>query len=341
MNTVMWIALIALVVQNSFLSICMRYTFIHNDGSPYITSTAVLLAEILKLIISTAVCFTVDSKGSVTNFLNTCYVDMLKNGRDWLKLMVPSILYTLQNSLQYYSMSCLSAPVFQVLYQMKIITTAVFSVLILSKRLISTQWLSVFSLACGVALVQLSQTVMEDDKVNSIYGLISVICGCLTSGFAGVYFELVLKQTHASIWMRNIQLSSIGIVVSVVSCYLRDKDAILERGFLSGYNEYVLSVIVLQAAGGLIVALVVKYADNVLKGFATSISILLSALVSWKYFHDVEINAGFVIGSAIVLSSVYLYGYTPISGAGRNGIYGLLGFGSDKVLADKNAPDSV
>jgi UDP-sugar transporter A1/2/3 len=340
MNTITWIALVALVVQNSFLSICMRYTFIHNDGNPYITSTAVLLAEILKLVISTIVCITVDSKGNMSQFLNTCYVDMMKNSRDWFKLMVPSILYTLQNSLQYYSMSCLSAPVFQVLYQMKIITTAVFSVLILSKRLISTQWLSVFSLACGIALVQLSQTVMDEGKANSIYGLISVLCGCLTSGFAGVYFELVLKQTNASIWMRNIQLSAIGIVVSIISCYMRDKQAILDRGFLSGYNEYVVAVIVLQAAGGLIVAVVVKYADNVLKGFATSVSILLSALVSWKYFHDIEINSGFVIGSSTVLASVYLYGYVPPINSSR-GMLGMLGFGSDKNLAEKATLDSV
>ena len=46
--------------------------------------------------------------------------------------------------------------------------------------------------------------------------MISVICGCMTSGFAGVYFEMVLKTSKGSIWMRNIQLSSIGIVMSMV-----------------------------------------------------------------------------------------------------------------------------
>lgn len=59
--------------------------------------------------------------------------------------------------------------------------------------------------------------------------------------------------------------------------------------------------------------MVVKYADNVLKGFATSVSILLSALVSALYFHDLLINYPFLVGSVIVLFSVYLYGYTPSS----------------------------
>lgn len=61
----------------------------------------------------------------------------------------------------------------------------------------------------------------------------------------------------------------------------------------------------------MLVAIVVKYADNVLKGFATSLSILLSSLISLAYFHDVSINSSFVIGAVVVLLSVYYYGYTP------------------------------
>ena len=40
--------------------------------------------------------------------------------------------------------------------------------------------------------------------------------GCMTSGFAGVYFEMVLKSSKASIWVRNVQLSMIGITMSLV-----------------------------------------------------------------------------------------------------------------------------
>ena len=70
-------------------------------------------------------------------------------------------------------------------------------------------------------------------------------------------------------------------------------------------------MIVLQAAGGLIVAVVVKYADNILKGFATSISIIISCIVSWSLFSDLNINFAFSGGVAVVLSSVYFYGYVP------------------------------
>ena len=44
----------------------------------------------------------------------------------------------------------------QVTYQLKILTTAVFAVIILKRVLDKKQWLSLFMLACGVALVQLA-----------------------------------------------------------------------------------------------------------------------------------------------------------------------------------------
>lgn len=213
-----WVALVALIFQNSGLAIAMRYTFVAEASERYLPSTAVLVAEIMKLSISLVACFVLDAKMSFAQFFQLLHFELVVHKMDWCKLTVPSVLYTLQNSLQYYSMSCLSAPVFQVLYQMKIITTAVFSVLMLNRKLTSGQWSSIVALAVGVALVQLSQTDSGSGKENSIWGLLSVVLGCCTSGFAGVYFEMVLKSSAASIWLRNIQLSVIGIFFSTVRC---------------------------------------------------------------------------------------------------------------------------
>lgn len=69
-------------------------------------------------------------------------------------------------------------------------------------------------------------------------------------------------------------------------------------------------LVLLQACGGLLVAVVVKYADNLLKGFATSIAIILSCIVSVILF-DFHISLQFSIGTLLVLASIFLYGYQP------------------------------
>lgn len=41
---------------------------------------------------------------------------------------------------------------------------------------------------------------------SQFVGLMSVLMACVSSGFAGVYFEKILKETKQSVWVRNIQL---------------------------------------------------------------------------------------------------------------------------------------
>lgn len=67
-----------------------------------------------------------------------------------MKMCVPSGLYVLQNNLQYVGASHLPAAVFQVLVQMKIITTALFSVAMLSRKLSVMQWVAIVALGFGI-----------------------------------------------------------------------------------------------------------------------------------------------------------------------------------------------
>ena len=58
----------------------------------------------------------------------------------------------------------------------------------------------------------------------------------------------------------------------------------------------------------LIVALVIRYADNILKGYATSLSIIVSAIAS-VYLFDFSLTTLFVAGTVLTLSAVFLYGW--------------------------------
>lgn len=49
-----------------------------------------------------------------------------------------------------------------------------------------------------------------------------------------------------------------------------------------------------------------RFADNILKGFATSLSIILSCVISVLLF-DFQITSLFVVGASIVLLSTFLY----------------------------------
>jgi UDP-sugar transporter A1/2/3 len=306
-----YLSLICLIFQNSSLVIVMRYSRIV-DGPMFLASTAVVISELTKML---ACCFFIwaGERYSFRRLFNRIREDIFDLPVDTLKLAVPAILYTVQNNLQYLAVSNLDAATFQVTYQLKILTTALFSVFMLQKTLTPVKWLSLLVLTVGVALVQVppdyfnaEATIIPQPNQDAFTGLIAVLMACLMSGFAGVYFEKILKGSEVSVWMRNIQLGLFGTVIGLVGVFVKDGAAVAENGFFYGYTSVTWLAIANQALGGLLVAVVVKYADNILKGYATSISIIVSSVLSIWLF-DFQLSVLFGVGTSMVIAAVYMY----------------------------------
>ncbi|KAK5977002.1 UDP-N-acetylglucosamine transporter [Trichostrongylus colubriformis] len=273
------------------------------------------MAEIVKLVTCIVVLFH-NHGWRWSAFQSEIYTEVVQKRRETLKVAVPAVLYVIQNNLLFLALSKLDAATYQVTYQLKILTTAFFSVTMLGRSLNRLKWLALILLTGGVALVQMpaggaSKATTDGSTSDSIVGLLAVLAACFSSGFAGVYFEKILKTTNVSLWMRNLQLAFFSIFGGFFMCWFYDYRAIQKDGFLQGYNNVIWIVVLLQAYGGLVIALVVKYADNILKGFAVSLSIILSSFASWFILGDFTPSLMFAAGATIVILSTFMYGYEP------------------------------
>ncbi|KAM0789843.1 hypothetical protein ACM66B_006690 [Microbotryomycetes sp. NB124-2] len=268
-------------------------------------------------------------------------------GRDSWKLAIVAGLFTLQNNLQYVASGNLSVPMFQLAYQLKIPATALCSIVLLHRSLSQQQWTSLFALTAGVGIVQLgsvstgsrlkaSRDLSEHELLHGaappshVLGLLAVVAACLSSGFAGCYFEKILKAPtttnqpqRPSVWIRNVQLSLVGIATGLPvamfemrRCWLSGpavRDDWPEhafglgvRLFFDGFNSVTWLVVFLQVTGGLLGALVIQHADNLLKCFSTSLSILLSVALSVLLF-DFHVTVPVVVGAVLVVASTFTY----------------------------------
>jgi UDP-sugar transporter A1/2/3 len=313
-----YMSLVLLTLQNAVLILAMRYARVRvTSDMLFFSTTAVVMAEMCKFLVCLVIIFI--QEGGTTNLLRHLHENIIQQPMDCVKITVPSIIYTLQNNLLYVAISNLEAATYQVTYQLKILTTAIFSVIMLRKQLSKVQWVSLVILMVGVSAVQLQP---HDNKVsqkinteqNPMIGLLAVVVSCLMSGFAGVYFERILKGTPQTLWLRNVQLGFIGMIFGYIAMEFNDGTKVHEKGFFFGYDWVVWFIVFLQAFGGLMVAVVVKYADNILKGFATSAAIILSCIAS-VYFFDFQLSIQFVTGAGLVILSVYLYSvFIPATG---------------------------
>lgn len=224
----------------------------------------------------------------------------------------------IQNNLQFVAASNLEPSTFQVSYQMKILTTAAFSVALLRKQISTRKWLALLALALGVGIVQIQSGSGGSHShsgegnghvMDRLKGFAAVVAACFTSGLAGVYFEMVLKGSKADLWVRNVQLSLFSLVpamVPMIAVWSTEGGSGFFSSIFANFGPWAWATVAVQVFGGLVTAVVIKYSDNILKSFATSLSIVLSFLASVALFH-VHITPSFVLGSSTVLAATWLY----------------------------------
>ena len=159
-----FLSLICLVVQNSSLVLLMRYSRTI-PGPMYLSSTTVILMEAVKVLCSIAI---LAHQGGLMKLASVLYVSLVENWVDTLKMLVPAGVYAIQNNLLFVAISHLDAVTFQVSYQMKTLTTAMFTVLMLKKTFSSSKWFALIILSLGVALVQVpsSPTPKPEERLD-------------------------------------------------------------------------------------------------------------------------------------------------------------------------------
>lgn len=317
------ILLAGMVLQNSATVLLGRYT---RSGvaleERYVVNHLIVVTEIGKLLLS-CVFEHFSSNGELKKSIKENIIDRPK---DALKIMIPAMLYLVQNTLLYVALANLAAPLFQVTYQTKLVTTAIVSVIMLNRKYSFQQWVCLVTLSVGVAVVVLDQTsdksaAASNNSGQSIFvGLVAVSIACISSALAGVYFEKVIKVTVvgdgekklASVWMRNIQLAFFTIITALIQgAFSNDASAVHpETGaalaYFHGFTFWPWVLVGLQAGGGLLVAAVIKYADNVLKGLATGVSVCFATAVSFVCF-GTPVTGQFFVGATVILCSVYVF----------------------------------
>ena len=274
MNSTRMMVLTVLCLQNSLFTVVRRYS----QGvlrEVYSKHELLLVAELIKIVFSAWMI----SKSLPENVTLTKRISYLIQTSK--KMAVLALIYGAMNILSFVSLRNISAGMFTIFAQCKILTTATFSSIVLQRQYSWTKWRSLIALMLGVLLFSEpiwgnpSKRIVEDGA-NTLLGTTAVLIEVTLSGFASIYFEKVIKTDplQLNIWERNFQLALSSFPVYIVFIgYERGGEA----GLFGGWSWIAMSLALLGAAGGLLVALSIKHGDSILKTLATTGSIILSA----------------------------------------------------------------
>ncbi|OII71838.1 UDP N-acetylglucosamine transporter-like nucleotide sugar transporter [Cryptosporidium ubiquitum] len=339
-----YLTLVLMAIQCICVVLCMKLsvTYPASDGKQYLTPVAVVMGEILKLFTSLFMIFQISGGNSIKEFICALKCEFLYDIKGNLLIIIPGILFLFQNNLTYIALEHLPASVYQVTAQLKVLTTAIFSVVLLKRRLGSTRWFACFLLFVGVLLVQKSSNVRNKGNIDSfrfMIGFLASVTCSITSGLGSVIIEKVVKGSEnikssssatdientakldnliekvpnsefkykSTVWGRNVILSLIGIFGGSPIAWISCKEKILRDGIFQGFSWLTILVIFLNAYGGFIVIGVLKYSDSIMKCFFNALTIVLITILSWAFLGDSTPSIKFFIASAIVIVAVNIY----------------------------------
>ena len=239
-----------------------------------------------------------------------------------IKYAVPGLLYAVCNVLNYVVVSMVGSTNYQLLNNMKIITTAVIYRLVLGREIKMIQWTAIMLLAvamCVSALQNCPKPIVpgtNEPPLRMTAGIVTMILVSCLSSLAGVYNEKLIKGTEANVWYQNVLLYIWTFSFCIGKQLLSSEDATTStesggdaNGIFHGFTFVLWLVILMKAFYGQVVGLVFKYADNILKVYASSMSVIVSAVLCWMFLGIPLMGSSIVAGVLVIIATMLYYNY--------------------------------
>ncbi|KAL9272041.1 CMP-sialic acid transporter 1-like protein [Drosera capensis] len=281
-----------------------------NGGYKYDYATVPFLAEIFKLVVSSLLLWRERRASSSARIT-----------ADWKTMRlfpIPSIIYLVHNNVQFATLTYVDTSTYQIMGNLKIITTGILFRIFLKRKLSNLQWMAIVLLAIGTTTSQvkgcgeqLCSSVLSAPVQGYMLGILSA---CL-SALAGVYTEFLMKKNNDSLYWQNVQLYTFGALFNMARLIVDDSNNVFEKGawwqrLLDGYSITTWMVVFNLGSTGLLVSWLMKYADNIVKVYSTSMAMLLTTILS-VFLFNYSPTLQLFLGIIICMMSLHMYFAPP------------------------------
>jgi len=274
------------------------------DGKlPFSSASTVFVTEVMKLIIS------------ITLYNTETHTEKfsIPTWRFIAPFAVPAILYCMTNNLGVHIQLQMDPATYQVLSNLKILSTGLLYRIIIKRPVSGIQWVALGMLAAAGACNGYGGLMSKPGEMSAsvihitVLGLCMILVYSFLSGLAGVYSEYILKGKYEmSIHIQNSLLYIFGVILNgsiwFFGC-LHDGEGF---NLFKGYSIYTWMVVIFQAVIGLIMSGIMKHASNITRLFLISCAMLVATALSVIVFH-LQLNVYFCVAFVLVAIALFLY----------------------------------
>ncbi|KAG8475148.1 hypothetical protein CXB51_031998 [Gossypium anomalum] len=281
-----------------------------NGKYKYDYATIPFLAEVFKLIVSSVFLWR-ERKKSPPPKMTT----------DWKSVRlfpIPSVIYLIHNNVQFATLMYVDTSTYQIMGNLKIVTTGILFRLFLKKKLSNLQWMAIVLLAVGTTTSQVKGC--GEASCDSLFSapiqgyMLGILSACL-SALAGVYTEFLMKKNNDSLYWQNLQLYTFGSIFNMARLVVDDFRGGFEKGpwwqrLFNGYSITTWLVVLNLGSTGLLVSWLMKYADNIVKVYSTSMAMLLTMVLS-VFLFSFKPTLQLFLGIIVCMMSLHMYFAPP------------------------------
>ncbi len=262
---------------------------------PRMAPDIVFCVECLKFVISV---------GLTLHFRDDDFALSAKHVKHFMLFVIPSVIYAVNNNLAFHAVSLVGVVNFQVLGQLKILTTAILTSMLLQHhvKLDGIQWCGIIVLTSGVMIRAVST---DFSLAIPVQGFLEVLMMLVLSSFAGVFTERCFKSETCvqSVWLKNSQLYFHGMVVnSFARLYSLGEPPNLS---LLASERLVAPVILAQVLSGICVGWLLKFHSNIVKDYITTVAMILVSAGGVIWFGE-KLKLDLILCVVLVSASVFL-----------------------------------
>ncbi|OEL16939.1 CMP-sialic acid transporter 1 [Dichanthelium oligosanthes] len=275
-----------------------------NGKYKYDYATIPFLAELFKLSVSSFFLWKECQSSSQPR--------MTKEWRSVRLYLIPSVIYLIHNNVQFATLTYVDPSTYQIMGNLKIVTTGILFRLVLKRKLSNLQWMAIVLLAVGTTTSQVKGC--GDAPCDSLFSaplqgyMLGILSACL-SALAGVYTEYLMKKNNDSLyWQNHVKhyfifiLSPVrfGVIFNMGWLIYGDFKAGFELGpwwqrLFNGYSITTWMVVFNLGSTGLLVSWLMKYSDNIVKVWSLGFSFPLKWIMIVVLVELLLGNVGFLL----------------------------------------------
>lgn len=237
--------------------------------------------------------------------IQSLYAQTVKHYGLLYSYLIPAGLYACYDVLAYVNLRKFDASTYFLLLQFRLVVTGLLHQCMFNKKLCGIQWIALLIITFGCCIKTASEFYgVRKNTSPPKLAYASLMLQILCSTFAGVYNEVLLKRTLATLNVQNIFM----YVDSTLCTLFFIAAGVVESSEdnLTVFSMNVLPLITIMACIGVVTSLFLQCMDSIRKAIASALELVMLPLLS-AFFFDLSLTPPLWIAVISVTFGVYLY----------------------------------